>query len=262
MSILKLPKSPLYRGLARIFVLVAVVWTGLILFWIREEDFNSIRPDARMAERVSQWYAEMSMLSNSKFDYLPTERRSLIQRAADSGVYKINNREQKLTAAELRGYKAILENGFSEQVQATIARAHKNVEPAESLTGLKNSGRYINETPAWDFRGVRYLYLEGLVQHVRGTIYQFNEIQISRGMERHFIFGMVEGLKPSGEFTGLITEKDLSLLDDLRVALNDRWKLKPLFWVAAWFVPLMTLWFVTIVVVELCRWITRGFQPG
>ena len=108
MSLLKLPKSPLYRGLARIFIVIAVVWSGLILFWVREENFSLVRPDAKMVERVDRWFSEMSMLTDSKFDYLSAERRSLIQKAADTGAYHINGREQKLTASELKGYKAVL----------------------------------------------------------------------------------------------------------------------------------------------------------
>ncbi len=264
MRILKLPTSPLYSGLARIFVVIAVVWTGLILFWVRDESFNVTRPDAKTVERVDRWFAEISMLSRSdseKFDDLPAERRSLIRKAADTGAYHINGREQKLTVSELKGYKAILENGFSEQVKVTMVRAGKNVEPARSLSGLEYSDRYISDTPVWDFRGVRGLGLEALSHMVRGITYQFNEIQISEGMERHFAFGMVEKFKPSGEFTGLVTEEDLSLLDDLRTALKNRRMLKPLFWVAAWIVPLLGVWLATLIAVQLCRWIARGFRP-
>ena len=263
MRIFKLPKSPLYRGLARIFVVIAIVWTGLILFWIRDEHFDMVRPDAKTVERVDRWFAEIAMLSPSdsrKIDDLPGERRSLIQKAANTGAYYINGRKQNLTESELKAYKAILENGFSEQVKVTIVRARKNVKPARSLSGLEYSHYRIFHTPAWDFRGMDALNLETLSDSVRGIIYQLNEIQISEGMERHFLFGMVEKFQPSGEFTGMVTEKDLSLLDDLRTAQKNRWILKPLFWVAAWIVPLLGLGLATVIVVELCRWIVRGFR--
>jgi hypothetical protein len=60
----------------------------------------------------------------------------------------------------------------------------------------------------------------------------------------------------------LVTEKDLSLLDDLKTAQKNRWILKPLFWVAAWIVPLLGLGLATVIAVELSRWIVRGFRPS
>lgn len=283
MSIFKLPKSPLYKGLARIFVVIAVAWTGLILFWIREEHFDMVRPDAKTVERVDRWFAEIAMLGPSysgQFSDLPAERRSLIQKATNTGAYNINGREEKLSESEFKACKAILENGFSEQVKVTIVRTCKNIEPIKSLSGMQHSGRYISETPVWDFRGVDNLNLEEMSDFVRGIIHQLDKIQFSEGMEhdflaekldkiqitegtkRNYASGMVEKFKPSGEFTGLKTENDLALLDDLGTAHKNRWILKPLFWVASWIAPLLGLGLATLMLVELCRWIVRGFQPS
>jgi hypothetical protein len=147
-------------------------------------------------------------------------------------------------------------------VKVTIARACKNVEPIKSLSGMQYSGYRVSKTPVWDFRGVAGLDLTTLSGAVRGVIYQLNEIQISQGMERHFVFGMVEKLQPSGEFTGLVTEKDWSLLDELQAARKDRWVIKPLFWIAVWIAPLIGFGLATVIVVELGRWIIRGFRPS
>ena len=253
MSIFKLPKSPLYRGLARIFILVAVVWTGLILFWIRDERFDMVQPDIKTAERVDDWLAEIGMLNRSdseKFDNLPAARRSLIQKAADTGAYYINGREQKLTASELEGYKAILESGFSKQVNDTLAEVcdSSHIEGIKSLCNLN----YVHQPPLWDFRGVSYLDLDTLSFYVQRVIHQLNEIQIYEDGEYRF----------TGKYTGLVTENDLSLLDDLKTAQKNRWILKPLFWFAAWIVPLLGLGLATVIVIEICRWIVRGFRPS
>lgn len=253
MSIFKFPKSPLYRGLTRIFVVIAVVWTGLILFWIRDERFDIVQPDIKMAERVGDWFAEIAILNpsdSSKFDNLPTERQRLIRKAADTGAYYINGREQKLTASELEGYKAILENGFSKQVNDTLAQTcdSSHIEGIKSLCNIN----YIHQPPLWDFRGVSYLDLDTLSFYVQRVIHQLNEIQIYEDGEYRF----------TGKYTGLVTENDLFLLDDLRTAQKNRWILKPLFWVTAWIIPLLGLWLATLIVVELCRWIARGFRPS
>ena len=253
----KLLKSPLYRGLARIFIVIAVVWTGLILFWVRDEHFDMVRPDVKTVERVDDWFAEIATLSPSdsgKFDDLPTERRRLIQKAADTGAYYINGREQKLTDSELKAYKAILESGFSKQVKDTLVEVcnSSHIESAKSLSGIEYSHRWISETPVWDFRGVDGPNLETLSDGVRRLIHQLNEIQIFDGREYQF----------TGTFTGLVTENDLSLLDDLRNAQKNRWMLKPLFWFAAWIVPLLGLGLATLIMVELFGWIGRGFRPS
>ena len=255
MSIFKFPKSPLYTGLARIFILIAVVWTGLILFWVRDENFNAIRPDAKMVERVDRWFAEIAMLSpldSGKFNDLMAERRSLIQKAADTGAYYINGREQKLTSPQLIACKAILESGFSDQVKDTIIMTCKNVESARSTEGMQYSDHRISDTSMWDFRGVDGFNLEELSDDVQRLIHQLNEIQIFDGVIYNF----------TGKFTGLVTENDLSLLDDLRTAQKNRSILKPLFWVAAWIIPLLGLGLATLIAVELCRWIVHGFQPS
>ncbi len=264
MRILKLPTSPLYSGLARIFVVIAIVWTGLILFWVRDEYFDMVRPDAKMVERVDHWFAEIAMLNRSdsgQFNDLPAERRSLIQKGADTGAYNINGREQKLTASELKAYKTILESGFSKQVKDTLVDACKSIEPVKSLSSMEYSDYRISHTPVWDFRGVGGLDLKTLSDYVRGIIHQLHEIQIFDEHGYNPLPGMVGGYTFTGEFTGLVTEKDLSLLDDLRTAQKNRWILKPLFWVVAWIVPLLSLGLATLIVVELCRWIVRGFRP-
>lgn len=265
MSIFKLPTSPLYRGLARVFVVIAVIWTGLVLFWVRDEHFDRVRPDAKTVERVDRWFAEIAMLSPSdsgKFERLPPERILLIQKATNTGAYYINGREQKLTASELKAYKAILENGYSEQVKGTLVWTRKNIESLKQLFGTEYSLRYIFKTPAWDFRGVDRLDLETLSDNVRGIIHQLHEIQIFDEHGFNPFPGMVGGYTFTGEFTGLVTENDLSLLDDLKTAKKNRWIMKPLFWVAAWIVPLLSLGLATLMVVELCRWIVRGFRPS
>ena len=255
MSIFKFPKSPLYAGLARIFIVIVVVWTGLILFWVRDENFNAIRPDAKMVERVDGWFAEIAMLSPLdpvKFNDLTAERRSLIQKASGTGAYYINGHEQKLTSTEIIACKAILESGFSKQVKDTLVMFSKSIESARSTDGMQYSDHYISETPMWDFRGVDGFNLDILSDDVQRLIHQLNEIEIYEG----------GGYRFTGKYTGLVTENDLSLLDDLRNAQKSRWILKPLFWVAAWIVPLLGLGVATLVLVELCRWIVRGFRPS
>lgn len=265
MHILRLPKSQLYGGLARLFIVIAVVWTGLILLWIRNERFEMVRPDAETVDRVDRWFAEIAMLKPSdsgQFDGLTAERLSLIQKATNSAAYYINGREQKLTASQLKACRAILESGFSEQVKVTLVRTCKDVEPARSLSGMQYSDYRRFHTPAWDFRGVDGLDLETLASCVQGIICQLNEIQISEGIERHFALGSVEKFRPSGEFTGLLTEKDLALVDDLWAAQKNRWVLKPLFWIAAWLVPIFASLLATVLAVELVRWIIRGFRQN
>jgi hypothetical protein len=234
---------------------IVVVWTGLILFWVRDENFNAIRPDAKMVERVDGWFAEIAMLSpldSVKFNDLTAERRSLIQKASGTGAYYINGHEQKLTSTEIIACKAILESSFSKQVKDTLVMFSKSIESARSTDGMQHSDHYISETPMWDFRGVDGFNLDILSDDVQRLIHQLNEIEIYEGGEYRF----------TGKYTGLVTENDLSLLDDLRNAQKSRWILKPLFWVAAWIVPLLGLGVATLVLVELCRWIVCGFRPS
>jgi hypothetical protein len=265
MGIFKQPKSPLYKGLVRIFFVVAVIWTGLILHWIRGENFSSIRPDAKMVERVDSWYSEIAMLSPSdseQFSDLPAERRNLIQKAANSGVYSINGREQKLTDAELKSYKSILENGYSKQVRDTMIMTCKNVEFARSLSGMEHPDRYISDMPPWDFRGIYGIDSGSLFDEVRRLIHQLHEIQVENGWEKNPVFGTQIKYDFTGTFTGLVTEKDLSLLDDLSNARKSREIMKPLFWFAPWIVPLLGLCLVTVIMAELFKWIVRGFRPA
>ena len=265
MGIFKQPKSPLYKGLVRIFVVVAVIWTGLILYWIRDENFESIRPDAKMVQRVDAWYSEIEMFCPSdsgQFYDLPKERRALIQKAADSGSYSINGREQKLTDAELKACKAILENGYSKQVKDTLIMIGKELDAVRSLSGMKQPDRYINDMPFWDFRGIYGIDSGSLFNEVRILVHQLREIQVENGWEKSAVFGTQIKYEFTGIFTGLVTEKDLSLLYDLSDAEKSRRIMKPLFWFAAWIVPLFGLCLATVIMAELFRWIIRGFRPA
>jgi hypothetical protein len=252
--------APLYRGLARIFCVIVVAWTGLIIFWVRNENFDVVRPDEKTMERVDRWLGGVDSLR--ALSDLPKDRRLLIQKSLDTGIYLINGKERKLSPAELKGCKTILENGFSPQVKEAIARAIENVEAARSLSGMDHSfQRYSRiNTPMWDFRGMVGLNLENLKGAVQGTVFWINEIQTLDGMESHFAVGMVKKFKPSGEFTGLVTEDDFALFYDLQKAQKARWFLKPLFWVTAWLFPLLGLLITGVAGVELVRWIGRGFR--
>ncbi len=252
--------APLYRGLARIFCVIVVAWTGLIIFWVRNENFDVVRPDEKTMERVDRWLGGVDSLR--ALSDLPKDRRLLIQKSLDTGIYLINGKERKLSPAELKGCETILENGFSPQVKEAIARAIENAEAARSLSGMDHSfQRYSRiNTPMWDFRGMVGLNLENLKGAVQGTVFWINEIQTFEGMEKHFALGMVKKFKPSGEFTGLVTDEDFALFYDLQKLQKARWFLKPLFWVTAWLVPLLGVMITGVAGVELVRWISRGFR--
>lgn len=93
-------KSPLYRGLTRIFIVVTVVWTGLILYWLRSENFQTVRPDEKMTERLDLLL--QSVVSLSQDTHLPQNRRRLIQKALDTETETINGRQRRLSTAELK----------------------------------------------------------------------------------------------------------------------------------------------------------------
>lgn len=257
----KLTKSPLYRGLTRIFIVIAVVWTGLILFWVRDENFDVVRPDEKMSGRVINWHLDIDQLCGSS--NLPEDRRRLIQKALNTRAYLINGSERKLTAAELKGCRTILENGFSPQVKAAIVLASESAKDWSSGSMNDRYRTFLNrtDTPAWDFRGVGGIDLGNLARAVGDAVFWLNEIQtFPGGMDRRYAYGMLNKFTPSGEFTGLVTEEDFALQADLWKAQHDRRFLKPLFWVAAWLVPLLGMAVAGVAGVELVRWITRGFR--
>ena len=104
----------------------------------------------------------------------------------------------------------------------------------------------------WDFRGIQHLNLERQRDAVLGTVTRLRTFWIqstSGGWDEN-----------TYEPIGLVTEEDYALLDDLWKAQKERRFLKPLFWVTAWLVPLLALLVAGVAVVELLRWIGRGFR--
>lgn len=261
--------------MARIFLVVAVLWTGWVIFLVKDEDFKRVRLDDRTSKRLAPFFSDLDI--SLKYGLIPHDRSEEIKSALKFGRV-INAREDAtINALRLNAASNLMATGISQQIREQIARAVKFVEAGNQLWRDQHSEylkKWKEEGPVdrwWDFRGVEASDYEDAVSQLSGTLYRLEQITREERLEIFYFRGQlrITGMPlDSGapasplpvKYTGLTTGSDYELLEQMKGLARNRLWVKPLFWLSVWVFPMLAAICAGIVFTELMRWIGRGFQ--
>jgi hypothetical protein len=261
-----LPKSPLYRGLFRLFVVLDIVWAFALWWFFAKEDLKTRWPGKEVVDRVETWAADLYPLYQGKgLDSVPY-RKGKIEAILANGEVPPSLSGFPVTQRELSGYRHAITNGIEGSrmeglryaMEPFFVSAPFPLYSGDTSLTVSDLSYCRHKTPWWDFRGVRDTSAERLSATVSVAVSELDRVHET---VPSLPFGITRR-QETDEAMGLLLPSDRKLASDVYADNKSRVWRKPVFWICVFLSSSAAAWTTILGVVSLVRWIITGFTSA
>lgn len=245
-------------GFGRIFVVIAVAWAVAFWVFVARGDLGMRWPSKQALSQVEAWIVGLENLEANPDSSASKMRRDAIAKLVSTGKFTATGYERDLKPDELSAYRDVISHGIAGERKEALHRALAPFVDSDSTAWVTRLRSAIQETPWWDFRGVRGIDAEELSSEISASVQEL--LELHRDVPS-FPAGVTHR-QGTGRATGLATDNDLAFAGTFYSHARSRWWAKPVFWLSAYFLSLLLLACAYFGGISIIRWISRGFHHG